>query len=213
MQIYSSTQKIHFTASGFGNPGKNSHIKNSKTNIPAFTGVNIVSGINSCLSALFEEKPDLFEKINEKIYKGSKPKTRGHIVYLDKAGIKTILSLEFMEEKALLEAKKRNIRVINIPECGVRPGALSKALDYMKSKDTGICYVHCHAGIEKTGYLIAAYQLLEENRDWVSVYDEFCKINFINKNNLTLNDFKEEMKKIMNTAYSHLRMETVICRA
>ena len=113
-----------------------------------------------------------FMKVNDHVYRGAQPTEEG-FKNLAKLGIKTIIDLQATgDERAREEAKwvkAAGMEYVSIPMKGMeRPkdAAVAKALGLLEDQNTGPVFVHCHAGADRTGGVIAAYRI--EHDGWTN---------------------------------------------
>lgn len=117
-------------------------------------------------------------KVNEFIYRGPRPKD---IRQLRAQGIKRIIRLQSGAEEALTDspyeaqcavaADVYGIEVINIPCSNILPpGVREVALATMLMSDEIKTYIHCHSGVDRTGFVVEAYLMTYEGKS----YDDAC---------------------------------------
>ena len=119
------------------------------------------------------------EKVSEGVFRGPHP-GEADLRELSRMGIRTVLSLEDDPSVVAEEGKacqSFNIDFVNIPLSEVAPpsaDALTQAVNIIQEyRDRGI-YVHCRRGIDRTGYVIAAFRMLVEKCDLDKAYKECC---------------------------------------
>ncbi len=119
------------------------------------------------------------EKVSEGVFRGPHPK-EADLRELSGMGIGTVLSLEnnpsvvAEEERA---CRSLNINFVNIPLSELAPpspGALKQAVHVIQQYRDGGIYVHCRRGIDRTGYVIASFRMLVEDRKLDTAYKECC---------------------------------------
>ena len=109
-----------------------------------------------------------FGKVNDHLYRGAQPNAAG-ITNLKTLGVKTIICLRqtndlWGPEKA--EAANSGMTFINIPLSGnsrPRDGDVTRALSIIEASP-GPVFVHCRAGCDRTGTIIACYRI--EHDHW-----------------------------------------------
>jgi protein-tyrosine phosphatase len=125
----------------------------------------------STVPAILE--PKNFRQINDKIFAGGRP-TIEQIRWLkEKVGIKSIVNLErwyLREGYDVNEVRKIGIEYINSPVDLIPCPAedVKKALKEIKrliEQGKTPIYIHCSEGVDRTGFVIAAYRVIEEGWD------------------------------------------------
>ncbi len=95
-------------------------------------------------------------------------------------GIGTVLSLENSPEVVAEEeraCRSLNINFISVPLSEVSPPSpsdLKRAVSVIRQYRHSGIYVHCRRGIDRTGYVIASFRMLDENCDLDTAYKECC---------------------------------------
>jgi protein tyrosine/serine phosphatase len=122
-----------------------------------------------------------FGQMDENYYRGAQPMPDDY-ASLAKLGIKTIIDLRNDPtdyEKA--DAEAAGIKYINIPMSGWRSPKDSDIQQFMKiatDPATGKFYVHCKAGIHRTGITAAIYRMEKDGWDYDKSYREMKNYNF-----------------------------------
>jgi protein tyrosine phosphatase (PTP) superfamily phosphohydrolase (DUF442 family) len=113
-----------------------------------------------------------FMKVDGHVYRGAQPTEEG-FKNLAKLGIKTVIDLQQTgDDRARDEAKwvkAAGMEYISIPMKGMeRPkdADVAKALALLEDPTTGPIFVHCHAGADRTGGVIACYRI--EHDGWTN---------------------------------------------
>jgi uncharacterized protein (TIGR01244 family) len=113
-----------------------------------------------------------FMKVNDHVYRGAQPTEEG-FKNLAKLGIKTVIDLQQTgDERARDEArwvKAAGMQYVSIPMKGMeRPkdADVAKVLALLEDETTGPIFVHCHAGADRTGGVIACYRI--EHDGWTN---------------------------------------------
>ena len=122
-----------------------------------------------------------FGQMDENYYRGAQPMPDDY-ASLAKLGIKTIIDLRNDPtdyEKSSAEAV--GIKYINIPMSGWQSPKDADIAQFMKiatDPATGKFYVHCKAGIHRTGITAAIYRMEKDGWDYDKSYQEMKNYNF-----------------------------------
>lgn len=122
-----------------------------------------------------------FGQMDDIFYRGAQPMPDDYKALAD-LGIKTIIDLRNDPtdyEKSSAEAV--GIKYINIPMSGwksPKDADLQKFLQIANDPETGKFYVHCKAGIHRTGVAGAVYRMSKYGWDYDRSYAEMKKYNF-----------------------------------
>ena len=122
-----------------------------------------------------------FGQMDENYYRGAQPMPDDY-ASLAKLGIKTIIDLRNDPtdyEKSSAEAV--GIKYINIPMSGWQSPKDTDIAQFMKiatDPATGKFYVHCKAGIHRTGITAAIYRMEKDGWDYDKSYQEMKNYNF-----------------------------------
>ncbi|MFN6964154.1 MAG: fused DSP-PTPase phosphatase/NAD kinase-like protein [Pyrinomonadaceae bacterium] len=122
-----------------------------------------------------------FGQMTDKYYRGAQPMPDDY-ASLAKLGINTIIDLRNDPtdyEKSAAEAV--GIKYINLPMSGWRSpkdADIQTFLDIMNDPSTGKVFVHCKAGIHRTGITGAIYRMQNEGWDYDKSYAEMKNYNF-----------------------------------
>jgi protein tyrosine/serine phosphatase len=117
---------------------------------------------------------DNFGKVDEKIYRGAQP-VKEDFIGLKELGVHTVINLRDDPkdyEKPTVEAL--GMIYINIPMSGwmyPREKDIQRILKLLNDPNTGEIFIHCKAGIHRTGVAIAVYRI--HTYHWS--YDEASK--------------------------------------
>lgn len=122
-----------------------------------------------------------FGQMDEGYYRGAQPKPEDYKA-LKELGVKTIIDLRGdAEGYARTEVEALGMRYVNIPMSGYKyPKAehLEEFLKLANNPETGPFYVHCKAGIHRTGVAGAVYRFTKYNWDYDKVYQEMKNYDF-----------------------------------
>lgn len=113
-----------------------------------------------------------FMKVNDHVYRGAQPTEEG-FKSLAKLGIKTIVDLQATgDDRARDEAKwvkAAGMEYVSVPMKGMatpKDKDVAKVLALLENESTGPVFVHCHAGADRTGGVIACYRI--EHDGWTN---------------------------------------------
>ncbi len=113
-----------------------------------------------------------FMKVNDHVYRGAQPTEEG-FKNLAKLGIKTVVDLQATgDERARDEAKwvkEAGMQYVSVPMKGMatpKDADVAKVLALLEDETTGPVFVHCHAGADRTGGVIACYRI--EHDGWTN---------------------------------------------
>lgn len=146
--------------------------------------------------------------LDEKVYRGNNPDDE-HMQKISKLGIKTIVNLRYdadkQNDKAL--AEKYGINWVNRPVAIYGPQCMKEVkeiLSMLCDPKTGPAYIHCYAGMERTGFVSACYQIAKgmdaneaiqkeslnykADRDW-----HYANFNFLRNHQQELRDYYKEI--------------------
>jgi tyrosine-protein phosphatase SIW14 len=110
-----------------------------------------------------------FYQVDEHVYRGAQPTDEG-FKYLAKIGVKTVIDLREHDQRAIAEERTvtaSGMQYVNIPMTGLTPpteAEISKILALLEDDTTGPIFVHCMQGADRTGAVIAAYRI--DQNDW-----------------------------------------------
>jgi tyrosine-protein phosphatase SIW14 len=122
-----------------------------------------------------------FGQMTENYYRGAQPLPDDY-ASLAKLGIKTIIDLRNDPtdyEKSAAEAA--GIKYVNIPMSGwqsPKDADIQQFLKIANDPETGKFYVHCKAGIHRTGITAAIYRMEHDGWDYDKSYQEMKNYNF-----------------------------------
>lgn len=122
-----------------------------------------------------------FGQMDERFYRGAQPDPEDFQALKD-LGIKTVIDLrndpqDF--EKPGVEAL--GMRYVNIPMSGwkyPKDHQIKKFLELMEDPETGVFFVHCKAGIHRTGVIGAVYRFENYGWNYKKAYREMKNYDF-----------------------------------
>jgi len=122
-----------------------------------------------------------FGQMDTGFYRGAQPMP-DDFQSLKDLGVKTVVDLQGDPtdyEKADVEAL--GMKYVNIPMSGYKMPKMSEIntfLALINDPDTGTVFVHCKAGIHRTGVIGAAYRFTRSGWDYDKAYQEMKNYNF-----------------------------------
>ncbi len=161
-----------------------------KTLRPVVASLALMLGLVSISFAQTEVKKDFsnisignFGQMDERFYRGAQP-LEGDYQSLKDLGVTTVIDLRndpMAYEKGAVEAV--GMKYVNIPMSGwKRPQQedVDAFLALVNNPETGKFFVHCKAGIHRTGVVGAAYRYTNYGWDYDQVYKEMKDYNYSN---------------------------------
>lgn len=151
------------------------------TLIAVFSFAVVTSAQTTSPKAFDNIKIDNFGQMDENFYRGAQPGPNDYRSLAD-LGVKTIVDLRNDPtdyEKAGAEAV--GIKYINLPMSGWKTPAdvdLDTFLKIANDPATGKMFVHCKAGIHRTGVAGAVYRFTKYGWDYDQAYEEMKNYNF-----------------------------------
>lgn len=112
-----------------------------------------------------------FHRVNARLYRGGQPR-RGGIRRLAALGVNTIINLREDDERARAEereAREAGLRYFNVPLRRMgRPSdeQVERALSLIDAPESGVVFVHCAKGEDRTGTVVAVYRIAQDG--WTS---------------------------------------------
>lgn len=119
--------------------------------------------------------------MDQGFYRGGQPAPDDYQSLKD-LGVKTVVDLQDGsrdDEKRTVEAL--GMKYVNIPMSGMGTPKMSDINTFLKllnDPGTGAIYLHCKAGIHRTGVFGAAYRYTRSGWDYDKVYKEMKNYNF-----------------------------------
>jgi tyrosine-protein phosphatase SIW14 len=122
-----------------------------------------------------------FGQMDEQFFRGAQP-LQGDFQALKDLGVNTVIDLRNDPtdyEKTTVEAL--GMKYVNIPMSGwksPKDKQIEQFLELMSDSSTGKVYVHCKAGIHRTGVAGAVYRFTKYGWDYDKAYREMKNYNF-----------------------------------
>jgi len=122
-----------------------------------------------------------FGQMDERFFRGAQPLESDYQALKD-IGVNTVIDLRndpTAYEKAAVEAL--GMKYVNIPMSGWKSPQqkdVDAFLELVNNSETGKFYVHCKAGIHRTGVVGAAYRYTKYDWDYANVYKEMKNYNY-----------------------------------
>jgi protein tyrosine/serine phosphatase len=160
-----------------------------KTNVLRSSAGVLIAVISLGLSLFGQTSPSHFEGIkienfgqmDQGYYRGAQPMPDDYQSLKD-LGVKTVIDLRNDPtdyEKSSVESL--GMKYVNIPMSGWKSPKMSDIdsfLALVNNPETGTIYVHCKAGIHRTGVVGAAYRYTKFGWDYDKAYQEMKNYNF-----------------------------------
>lgn len=124
-----------------------------------------------------------FGQMDERFYRGAQP-LESDFQALKDLGVTTVIDLRndpTAYEKGAVEAL--GMKYVNIPMSGWKTPQqkdVDAFLELVNKEETGAFFVHCKAGIHRTGVVGAAYRYTKYDWDYANVYKEMKNYNYSN---------------------------------
>jgi protein tyrosine/serine phosphatase len=122
-----------------------------------------------------------FGQMDDRFYRGGQP-SESEYKTLAAMGINTIIDLRNDEESfAKSAAEAAGLRYFNIPMDGVSAPSNQDVANFLKivnDPQTGKFFVHCKAGIHRTGAMGAVYRINHDGWDYDKTYLEMKNYEF-----------------------------------
>ena len=135
-----------------------------------------------------------FDKVDAHVYRGGQPTDEG-FRYLAKLGVKVIIDLREADGRSKAEERvvtSAGMKYVNVPMTGLTPpteAEITRILALLKDNTNGPAFVHCRRGADRTGAVIAAYQIdhhkwdngraLNDAKAHSMSFFQFPRMNFI----------------------------------
>lgn len=124
-------------------------------------------------------------KLDEGVYRGSQPKTKEDFDLLKSMGIKYSLNLQ--TGVAILDDGNPLAEQLTMDQCGIRTychplseitpptsAQLQLAIEVINNHKP--IYIHCHAGVDRTGMVCATYRIKVQNWTAKKAIEEMIKL-------------------------------------
>ena len=149
--------------------------------------------------------------VDNTVFRSSMPITKADIEQLHNLGINTIFSLEDMPEEARKAAQEKGLHIIPIPvpdESIPKPRQVAYFLNLVESeKKKGCkCVVHCQAGRERTGVMVALYLVREKGMHPLIAYNHVRTVEPGLQKNFILEFGEFILRHGKNAAEAYLNM-------
>jgi protein tyrosine/serine phosphatase len=122
-----------------------------------------------------------FGQMDERFYRGAQPNP-GDYQALKDLGISTVIDLRNdPTDYEKTEVEKLGMKYVNIPMSGWKSPKdkdIETFLNLVNDSSTGAFYVHCKAGIHRTGVAGAVYRFTKYGWDYDKAYQEMKNYNF-----------------------------------
>jgi protein tyrosine/serine phosphatase len=112
--------------------------------------------------------PRNFGAVSEQVYRGGQPMTCGELAYVKAQGVKTILKLNDrnspVDEAEKAEAARLGMRIESFAFDARTIGSsascpdVQRAIAFVENPDNQPVFIHCTAGKDRTGYIVALYE-------------------------------------------------------
>jgi protein-tyrosine phosphatase len=105
-----------------------------------------------------------FDQVDEQVYRGAQPSDEG-FRSLAKLGVRVVLDLREADDRSTAEERAvtaSGMKYVNVPMTGLNPPTtveITKILALLEDGKAGPVFVHCKRGADRTGAVIAAYQI------------------------------------------------------
>ncbi|MEP6847835.1 MAG: dual specificity protein phosphatase family protein [Acidobacteriota bacterium] len=160
---------------------KKTLVRRSSTILLAIIALALASFAQTSPSEFKGVKIQSFGQMEPGFFRGAQPLPDDYQSLKD-LGVKTVVDLQSDPtdyEKVDVEAL--GMKYVNIPMSGYktpRMDDINTFLALVNNPDTGTIYVHCKAGIHRTGVMGAAYRFTKSGWDYDKAYTEMKNYNF-----------------------------------
>ena len=154
--------------------------------VKAFSLSTTLVAVN--LGAAFAGEIQCFQNVNDWLYRGGRPNQKD-VAELREMGIKTILDLEaglFVAETDAVKLERVwaaaagiNFEHVPLGPLGApRADRVDAALAVLSDPAKRPIFVHCKAGVDRTGFVVAAYRVQVEGWTPERAYEEMVALGF-----------------------------------
>jgi protein tyrosine/serine phosphatase len=130
-------------------------------------------------------KIDNFGKMDERFYRGARPKSQD-LSSLAALGIKTVIDLtDNSREREQPAVEAAGMRYVNIAIVDKKNPSAAQIKEFLKVANdpaTGKFYVHCAGGRHRTGVMAAIYRFNHDNWNFDQAYAEMKQFDFYTSN-------------------------------
>jgi protein tyrosine/serine phosphatase len=155
------------------------------TAIALVFGLSFFSFAKSKESSFSNIKISNFGKMDERFYRGSRPKPED-LKSLAALGINTIIDLtDNSREREEPAVRAAGMRYVNIPIVDKTNPSVEQVNEFLKVVNdpaTGKFYVHCAGGRHRTGVMGAIYRFNHDHWNYDQVYAEMKQYDFYTSN-------------------------------
>ena len=147
--------------------------------------LSVLSFAKTNASSLPSIKIDNFGQMDERFYRGSRPKLED-FKNLAALGIKTVIDLtDNSRDREQPAVEAAGMRYVNIPIVDKAYPSMEQASEFLKVADdpaTGKFYVHCAGGRHRTGIMGAVYRFNHDHWNYDQAYAEMKQYDFYTSN-------------------------------
>lgn len=118
-----------------------------------------------------------FLRVDARLYRGGQPDAAGY-AYLRDVGVRTVVSLRTGDEGERAAVEALGMRFVHIPVAlrpfgaTVKPDAVARFFQIVDDPSSGIVFVHCKRGADRTGTFVGLYRMARQQWDDDRAYDE-----------------------------------------
>ncbi|HEY0459656.1 MAG TPA: tyrosine-protein phosphatase [Pyrinomonadaceae bacterium] len=160
---------------------KKNHLRAFLATFVFVLSFSVLSFAQTAPAAFPNVKIQNFGQMDERFYRGAQPNP-GDYQALKDLGVHTVIDLRndpTVYEKT--EVEKLGMKYVNIPMSGWKSPKdkdIVAFLNLMQESTTGTVFVHCKAGIHRTGVAGAVYRFTKYGWDYDKAYTEMKNYNF-----------------------------------